>query len=343
MHFVRRLFLCYLHSLRGFAQNAFLPHSQYGGKCLRWIAMPVIIVAALALPIAAGAASPVLPSGGDDRIIISGAAGHLGELTVKDLLARGVPASRLILVTRTPDKLAEYAKMGASVRFGDFTDPSSLPAAFAGGNRLLLISIDFGKMPRPEAHKNAIDAAIADGVKHIVYTSWIALSGGDQTGLGADHYATEQILQRSGVAWTFLRNSVYMEQLLPVAEGMAAAGRWTAQPQAPRIGLIARADCAAVAAAVLSSSGHDRKIYNITGAALVGPREIAAAVGGLTGREITIDAAGGSAPEGPDPNGNALLALSVVSNDVKKLTGRPPMTLAAFLEQHRAEIVQTNH
>jgi NAD(P)H dehydrogenase (quinone) len=311
------------------------------------IARPVLIAAtfSLALSSSAGAASSGQPSGAEDRIVITGAAGHLGELTVRDLLARGVPASRLILVTRTPEKLAEFANMGASVRYGDFTNPSSLPAAFAGGNRMLLISIDFGKMPRPEAHKNAIDAAIADGVKHIAYTSWIALSGGDRSGLGADHYATEQILEGSGIAWTFLRNSEYMEELLPVAEAMAATGHAMVPPDVPRVGLVARADCAAAAAAVLSTPGHDRKVYNITGAMLVGPHDLGAAVSDLTGKDISINviAPPSSAPMNPASNVNALRALRVVGNGVETLTGRPPTTLRAFLQQHRAEILHTSH
>ncbi len=76
-----------------------------------------------------------------ERIIISGASGNLGGLTVDELIARGVPATRLILVSRTPDELKKYADQGASVRFGDFTKPESLPAAYAGGTRMLLISV----------------------------------------------------------------------------------------------------------------------------------------------------------------------------------------------------------
>ena len=84
---------------------------------------------------------PMSATAQDERIIISGASGNLGGQTVKELLARGVPASRLILVSRTPEELKEYADQGASVRFGDFTKPESLPAAYAGGTRMLLISV----------------------------------------------------------------------------------------------------------------------------------------------------------------------------------------------------------
>jgi NAD(P)H dehydrogenase (quinone) len=156
----------------------------------------------------------------NDKIIVSGASGQLGHLTVKALLAKGVPAKNLILVSRTPDTLQEYVKLGASARFGDFSKPESLAAAYKGGTRMLLVSIGGGAGPRPEAHKRAIDAAKAAGVKQIAYTSWVALSKGDQGGIGADHFATEELLKKSGVAWTFLRNSVYTDIVVPQAANM---------------------------------------------------------------------------------------------------------------------------
>jgi NAD(P)H dehydrogenase (quinone) len=94
-----------------------------------------------------------------ERIIVSGASGQLGALAVEELLARGVDPRDLILVSRTPEELAAYAQRGAATRFGDFTQPESLPAAYEGGTRLLLISISAGPDNRPQLHKNAIDAA----------------------------------------------------------------------------------------------------------------------------------------------------------------------------------------
>jgi len=156
----------------------------------------------------------------DGKIIISGASGRLGGLTVKALLGKGVPAKNLILVSRTPEALQEYKKLGADIRFGDFSKPESLPAAYAGGTRMLLISIGLGQGSRPNAHKRAVDAAKAAGVKQIAYTSWIAVGKGKPAGVTHDHLATEEILRKSGVAWTFLRNSVYMDGAIPEAVAM---------------------------------------------------------------------------------------------------------------------------
>jgi uncharacterized protein YbjT (DUF2867 family) len=110
-----------------------------------------------------------------DRIIISGASGHLGELVVKNLLRRGVPAKNLILVSRTPDKLQQYAEQGATVRFGDVDEPDSLPAAYAGGTKLLFISLSNGpgSPARAPRQKIGFDAAVKAGVTYIVYTSML--------------------------------------------------------------------------------------------------------------------------------------------------------------------------
>jgi NAD(P)H dehydrogenase (quinone) len=274
-----------------------------------------------------------------DKIVISGASGQLGELVVKDLLARGVPANDLILVSRTPEKLDEFKRRGATTRFGDFSKPESLPAAYAGGDKLLLISIGFDAGPRPEAHKRAVDAAVASGIKHIVYTSFVAISEGDQTGLASDHVQTEEIIKKSGAAWTMLRNSIYANGLVPQAAKMVADGKATVSDADFRIGYVTREDCAAAAAAVLSSPGHENKAYDITGPELIGPREIAAAASAVTGQHIELTA--------PDPNAPARRGFGgptyeVVSDDFAKLTGRPATSVRQLFEAHRDVLLGKN-
>lgn len=270
----------------------------------------------------------------DDKIIVSGASGNLGELTVRALLDVGVPASRLILVSRTPDELAEFAALGASTRFGDFTKPESLPAAYAGGKRMLLVSIGGARLPepRPVLQKRAIDAAVAAGVQQIAYTSWAAISQGDTAGISTDHVATEQLLKDSGVAWTVLRNSIYMDLVPDQAREMVESGRAVVPPNDVAMGYITRADCAAAAAAVLATPGHENKVYDITGPELVGVRDIAAAAAAVSGKEIEI--VEGSAAAG-GRGGPALASLGFVSNDFEMLTGRRPTSVREFLAAAR--------
>ena len=271
-----------------------------------------------------------------DRIIVSGASGQLGREVVKDLLARGVPAKNLILVSRTPDSLQEFAKLGASTRFGDFAKPESLPAAYAGGTKMLLISIGGGAGPRPQAHKRAIDAAVAAGVKQIAYTSWISLSGGDSSGIGTDHFQTEEFLRNSGVSWTMLRNSIYSEVIVGQAAKMVAEGRAVVPANEVKLGYVSRADCAAAAAAVLVTPGHDNKVYDITGSELLGQREIAAAASAASGKPITVVDADPNAPAGRAFAGPA---ASRVSTAVADLTGRPPQTVRQLLDANKATLL----
>jgi len=280
---------------------------------------------------------PAVGQGSDsaDRIIVSGASGNLGRLTVEALLERGVPASRLILVSRTPAELADYAAMGASTRYGDFTEPESLPAAYAGGKRMLLISIGGANLPepRPVLQKHAIDAAIAAGVELIAYTSWAAISQGDVSGISTDHVATEKILAESGVAWTFLRNSVYMDGIPAQAAEMVASGRAVVPPNDVKMSYITRADCAAAAAAVLATRGHENVVYDLTGPELVGTREIAAAASAVSGQPVDIvEGAAGSA------SGFGIAALGFVSSDFERLTGRRPTSVRELLEAHADEL-----
>jgi NAD(P)H dehydrogenase (quinone) len=271
-----------------------------------------------------------------ERIIISGASGQLGGATVRELLARGIPARQLILVSRTPQALEEYARLGAVTRFGDFAKPESLPAAYAGGTRLLLISIGLDAGPRPVAHGHAIEAAKAAGVKQIAYTSWLGISRGDTQGIALDHVATEALLRGSGVAYTLLRNSLYMEILLPQAARMVASGQAVMPPDEIRLGYVSRGDCAAAAAAVLATPGHDDKSYDITCPALIGVSEIAAAASAATGRPIVTVPAD---PKTPPARGFGGPSIAFTSTAVADLTGRAATTITAFLAANRAQLL----
>jgi NAD(P)H dehydrogenase (quinone) len=302
------------------------------------------LLAALGLAALAGAAAwlpgvaAVAQSAADaEKIIVSGASGNLGALTVKELLARGIPANRLILVSRTPEEQKEYADLGASVRFGDFTKPESLPAAYAGGTRMLLISVG-GDAETPAAVllKRGIDAAKAAGVKHIAYTSYVGLTRGDLAGRAADHQQAEDALRASGVAWTMLRNSIYMDGLVRQATAMVSTGKAEVPPNEFPIGYIARADCAAAAAAVLTTPGHEGKAYDITGPELLGVQATAAAASAVTGKKIEV------VPAGPNARpGFGREAMAFTTSHFKDLTGREPTSVRALFEANKGALLGT--
>jgi NAD(P)H dehydrogenase (quinone) len=282
--------------------------------------------------LAAGLAA--LPAGAqssdDYKIIVSGASGNLGGLTVDALLELGVAPERLILVSRTPEELELYGQMGASLRFGDFTQPESLPAAYEGGTRMLLISVGGqDDVSAAELLGRAIDAAKAVGVEHVAYTSYIGLSRGDLAGRAADHQAAEEYLRASGLDWTMLRNSIYMDgQLVRAARRMFDTGTAVVPPDESPISYIARADCALAAATVLATPGHAGRVYDLTGPEVVGFSDIADIVEDLGGRDIELEQAGPDARPGFGRPG-----MAFTTEDFEELVGRRPVSARDFLEQ----------
>ena len=288
---------------------------------------PLLFAFAVACTLTACGPSP-------DSIIVSGASGQLGGLVVEELLARGVEPERLILVSRTPETLEHYAEIGASTRFGDFSQPESLAAAYEGGDRMLLISIDTGVGEgRADLHKNAIDAAVAAGVRHIAYTSFVDLDNNDSP-LADDHRRTEQLLRESGVAWTMLRNSLYANGLVTRAARMLADGQATAA-YTGGVAYVTREDCAAAAAAVLATDGHENRAYDITGPEVVLPQDVARIASEITGVTITVVE---PEPEEPARAIPGSASFAVVSTAVRDLTGRPAQTVRDLLDRNRAAL-----
>jgi NAD(P)H dehydrogenase (quinone) len=291
-----------------------------------------------------------------DKIIVSGASGQLGGLVIDELLARKVPAQNLILVSRTPDTdaLNAYAARGASVRFGDFTMPESLEAAYSGGTKMLLISINGGGGERPELHKVAIEAAKTAGVKLIAYTSYVNADRYMTSSIAVDHRRTEEILEESGVAWTMLRNQIYANGLVDQAAQIVREGKLVTHTPDARVAYVTREDCAAAAAAVLATPGHENRAYNITGPDAIGPRELVALASEISGKAVELVALDEEAyaryltesgmPEsairGTLSFGSELNSpfLREPSTAVADLTGRPATSVRALLVANRERL-----
>jgi NAD(P)H dehydrogenase (quinone) len=216
-------------------------------------------------------------------IAITGATGHLGTLVVEALL-KTVPADQIIAAVRTPEKASALKAKGIQVREADYSRPETLVTAFEGVTKLLLISgSEVGK--RVPQHKAVIDAAKTAGVQLLAYTSLLRADTSKLV-LAVEHLATEQYLQASGVPFTLLRNSWYIENL---TEGIAPAlqqGAFIGASKDGRFAAATRADYAAAAAAVLTGNGHENQIYELGGDAPFTRAELAAEVSKQTGKTI---------------------------------------------------------
>jgi NAD(P)H dehydrogenase (quinone) len=271
-------------------------------------------------------------------LVITGAAGHLGRRTAERLLDLVDPAT-VVLVTRRPAELADLAGRGADVRAGDFDDPASLDAAFAGGERLLLISTDaVGR--RVAQHRAAIDAAVRAGVRHVAYTSLPNPVAENPAPVAREHRATEEALRASGLAWTMLRNALYAEYRIPEAQAALAGGAFPHNLGDGRTAYVSREDCAAVAAAVLAAGAeHENQAYDVTGPELLGAGDLARIYGEAGSAPVPAVAldddafAAGAVAAGVPADIAGFLAgfgravreghLDQAADTVQRLTGRP--------------------
>ena len=285
-------------------------------------------------------------------IVITGASGNLGRLTAAAVAER-VPPSELILVTRTPEKLAAFARSGATVRPGDFAQPDSLPGAFAGGTRALIIST-IGGSEAAARHAAAFQAAAETGVQHIVYTSVPNPVVDNPFPPVAVHRASEQALRGSGVAFTVLRNALYADLRADLAAKYIQHGRWTTNIGEGCHAFIARRDCAAAAAGALTGHGHEGQTYEITGPELVGRPQFLGLLEEASGRPVACIQYDDREYEAyrsafmSDP-GNARFFelftgtgrairmgfLNQLTGAVRHLSGQAPLTLREVIAQRR--------
>jgi NAD(P)H dehydrogenase (quinone) len=298
------------------------------------------------------------------RIVITGASGQYGSALTDILIANG-RAADLILISRTPEKLAARVKQGCTVRYGDFDKPETLLVAVQGADKMMLIS-GTRVGARVVQHKAAIDAAAAAGVQHIVYTSFIGIDDpANPAEVRHDHIETERLIKASGCAWTMLRDAHYADAMILMAgPGVLQTGKWVGNAGEGREAMVWRDDCVESASAVLLGDGHQGKTYNITGPDLQTFGEMAALMAEITGRPVeyvSVDDAGQYAmfdamgiPRRPVDDqsvagipwnsddmvtfGRAIREgfLAICSGDVERLTGRPARSVRQMIEDNAA-------
>lgn len=219
--------------------------------------------------------------------VITGASGALGRLTAEALLRRVEP-DEVVVVTRSPDRLAYLAARGADVRAGDFSHPDTLSAAFEGAQELLLVSTDAVGVRVPQ-HLAAVAAAAKAGVRRIVYTSVPEPTADNPALVVPDHAATEAALADSGLRWTVLRNNLYAEYQLDALQHAASSGRYVTNTGAGRAAYVTRADCAAAAAGALVSRQVDDTALDVTGPRALDAQDMAHLAAGLGARPVQVE------------------------------------------------------
>lgn len=272
-------------------------------------------------------------------LVITGGNGRLGRMVAGFLVDKIGPS--FAVTTRDPAKAADLARVGISVRGGDYSDAASMERAFGGASTVLLISGDTPNEVRIVQHRNAIEAAKRAGARHIVYTSFLACQPDSPFPYAKVHRETEALLRESGLDFTIMRDSYFAETIMMAVERALNTGRICHAAGDGRVSWCGRRDSARALAAVLTSDGHAGKTYSLTGPATHSFAEVAAVLSEVAGRNFPYEPVSPAdyaehlhttKPDVPSSVENWLGSAAaikrgdfdLVTTDIADLTGTPP-------------------
>jgi uncharacterized protein YbjT (DUF2867 family) len=274
-------------------------------------------------------------------ILVIGATGTVGSEVVRQLVATGERPRALVC-----DPATARQRLGDQVEHvvGDLDRPETIAAALAGVDRVFLLTTQSSR--QPEWERAVIGAAARTGVGQLVKLSVFRANEQSPLQVARQHGQAERVLAQSGLAATILRPVFFMQNLLAMVHDGAIA---TAAGDG-RVAMVDARDIAAVAVATLTGGGHAGKTYTLTGPQALSFYQVASVLSRQTGRplrhvrvppdkvRVALQGRGVAAWYADDmAKLHSMLAVGyeeVVTDDIHRVTGRPPRTLAQFAGDH---------
>lgn len=284
-------------------------------------------------------------------ILVTGATGNYGKSTIDFLLKKGISANSISALVRDEAKAEDLKAKGINLRIGDYNNYAALVEAFKGVDKLLLVSSS-DVVKRGQQHENAVKAAKETGVKHILYTSFERKNDTETSPiyfLAKSHIETEKLIKESGLTYTIFRNNLYLDAL-PMFFGEQVLTTGIFLPAGDvKSAFALRNDMTEATANVLTSQGHENKVYSLNNTENVSFQEIAQDLSEIVGKQInyvsppqdiyveTLTGAGVPAEYVGLFSGFAEAIkqgeFSTEKTDLENLLGRKPTTAKAFLKE----------
>ena len=283
-----------------------------------------------------------------ERILVTGATGGIGRQLVDRLTVAGAP---VVAMCRRQKQIDDFAAQGITAVRGDLEDTASLQAAMAGADRLFLLTFP-GPTQRQQG-RNAVEAAVAAGVRRVVHLSTADANPRSAIPWAAAPAATDELLKASALEWTLLKPTAFMQNLaqsaLPIRYGLLPQTSGRGQ-----VGWIDTADIAAVATEVLLHDGHQNRELILTGPQLLSMPQVAAELSTVIGHRVRyvhlpsrvfstllrlsgtdVFTARGLRHQFVDVFRNGQDDGAVMTDTVHAVTGTPPRSIRDFAQSHR--------
>ncbi len=278
-------------------------------------------------------------------ILFTGLTGAVGAEIIKLLPEYNIQARGLI---RDPGKASALTNAGIETFYGDLDNPVAVRKALQDCDQAFLLMANARE--QLELEKSFVDAALERGVGHIVKMSANGADRDSTALLKRYHGETEEYIRASGIGYTLVRPNFFMQNMLHIAASIVEEDKFYLPMRDGQVGIIDVRDVARFILSVLSGSGHDGKIYEITGRELLSFHDIATQLSEVMGREIRyIDAPPAEFKKSllqwvPDDwyveTVSELFELiaqgsGALQNDVyAQVTGKAPTTLRRFFQDY---------
>ena len=279
-------------------------------------------------------------------ILVTGATGSNGSEVLKRLAGSGEVVRAM--VRKRPDHGID-ASPGVEFVTADFDDPQTVRRALEGVDRAFLVT---NSSERAEAQQlGFVEQARAAGLRHIVYLSQLHAAADSPVRFLRYHATVEEAISSSGIAFTHLRPNLYMQGLLGFRSSIASKGQFFAPSGDASVSIIDVRDIAAVATAALTQTGHEGKIYDLTGPEALTHAEMACRFTAALGRPVTfVDIPDGAMREAllgfgfPAWQADGLVEdyahyrrgeAAGLTSSVQDVTGRSPGSFAAFISDFK--------
>lgn len=280
-------------------------------------------------------------------ILLTGATGKCGSSAAAELIRRGVPLRALV---RDADKAASLRSAGVDLVVGDAANADDLARAMAGVDKALLL-LPNGEQ-QLDLERQFTDQAAAAGVRHLVKLSSMEAQPDARAPIPRIHWASEEYIRASGLAWTMVKPNFFMQNLLANAPTIKSMHKFFLPLGDGTTGMIDTRDIGAVLATVLADAGHEGQSYEITGPELLNFHEVAERFTEVLGVRIEY-------VNQPPEAYREMLAkfltnpwhldavcklfaeiaaggLTELTDTFRRLMGREPIALRQFITDHKA-------